>query len=413
MGTPPAHPPPIYVWKWWDGAVSATGTYSGSVQKKLNLGGNPEETFTVPYRCEVCDSLGNVIQVIPGALEVNNPPIVVPSPVVTPQDQPFPYTAQAQVRAYDLENTEVKFYWYRGTHPYGGHATTVQDFTVEGTYYGTVISGGPLNGYTNTCSITALGAGTVMTCKVVDTDGGTTTVNFLLRGYDPASPRFAAAALPSTLTMAAARLPTQVIAPGQSVVFTCYGYDTAPGPLRYTWQFYGSNGWTRPGLPLLYADNGTAAGVGSKSEYTLGIEGESAGQKFAVVSVGNLATGRMAYTTLPVQLVKNEAPSITEIGMYDAVSQQAVTTITKQALPARTVIQYNGTASEANLDVMAWKWDIIPPVGPAYSVYGRTAFLDVSDWPDALYNAYGVVTAYDRYGQGSVPVTLPQVTLTS
>jgi hypothetical protein len=276
-----------------------------------------------------------------------------------------------------------------------------------------LIGGSPLNGYTSTCDVNVLSAGTAMTCKLVDGDAGTTTLSFLLRGYDPSAPQFALAAAPNSLTASATDLPTQVIAPGQTIVFTSYGYDASPGPLRYTWQFYGSNGWTQSGLPLIHADNGTAAGLGSKSEYTLPISSETAGQKFAVVSVVNTLTGRIAYTTLPVQLEMNEAPEISAIGLYDATTLQEVSTLTKQTLPVRTLARFSGTASDANLDVVYWKWDIIPPVGSAYSVYGRTTFVDVSDWPDALYNAYGVVTAYDRYGQASDTVTMPQVLIST
>ena len=65
LGTPPAYPKPIYVWKFqWDGSVMATGTDSGSVVKRLNIGGNPSEggspPFVVPFRCDISTSYGHL-----------------------------------------------------------------------------------------------------------------------------------------------------------------------------------------------------------------------------------------------------------------------------------------------------------------------------------------------------------------
>lgn len=411
-GTPPSYPQPLYVWKFWDASVIATGTYSGSVQKRLNLGGNPSESFTVPYRCDICDGLGNLVQVVPDSVVVNNPPTVVPSPTIVPNDQAFPYQTTITTRAYDLENTQVKFFWYLGTNPIGGQDTTAQDFTVQGTYYGT-LTGLTRDGYTNILTATALASGTVLTCKLVDADSGTTALQYELRGYDPAAPQFSLAATPESLTASASTLPIQRIAPGQYVTFTGYGYDPTPGDLYFTWFFYGSHGWTQPGLPIIYGDAGTNVGQGERSEYRLQIGAETtAGQKTAIVAVTNQSTGRTTYSSIPVRLDMNDAPSVSSVGIYDPVTGQAITSIAKLALPSRTLVRFSGTASDADLDVVTYRWDIYtPPAAAAYTIYGRDGFVDVTDWTLGVKTTIGVVTAVDRYGVSSPTFSIPQLTI--
>ncbi len=413
MGTPSAASEPVYVWKWWDGAVAVTGTASGSVLKRLNLGGNPAESFTVPFRCDICDALGNVVQVLPDTIQVNNPPTVVPSPTASNLDKPFPYTSQIVVKAYDMEEAGVNFYWYSGTTPTGGHdATTSAPASVEGTYYGT-LTGLMRTLYTNTFDIDVLSAGTVYTCKLVDGNAGTNLLHFEMRGYDPAAPLFAVAASPETLTASATSLPVQTIAPNQFITFTAYGYDPVPGALQFCWYFYGTHGWSQPGLPKIYPDSGTITGQGSKSSLTFGIEDETTeGEKRVLVAVSNAVTGKTTWTTIPVRCVLNVAPEITSVGVYHPTTAQEMSTVTKLTPPLRTLVRFSGTASDANNDVLNYRWDIYaPPASTAYTVYGRDGFVDVSDWSSGVKTAVGVVQASDRYGVSSAAFTIPQITI--
>jgi len=248
----------------------------------------------------------------------------------------------------------------------------------------------------------------------VDGDSGTSSINFELRGYDPSAPQFSVAASPDTLTSGASTLPVQVIAPGQTVKFTAFGYDPAPGSLLFTWYFYGSNGWSQPGLPSITTDTGTGVAQGFKSEKDFPISSEiTAGQKTAAVSVTNTSTGKTTYSSIPVRLVLNEAPVITSVGMYDATTGLPVTTVTKLAAPLRTLVKFSGTASDANDDVLLFRWDIYsPPAVAAYTVYGRDGFVDVTDWTSpATHTSVGVVTATDRYGVSSSSFSLPQVSI--
>lgn len=426
-GSPPTYPDPTYVWKFWDGAVIATGTASGSVQKRLNLGGNPAEgggpPYVIPFRCDICDQLGNVVQTLTDKIAVNNPPTIVGAPSVTPNNQAFPFTPEIDISAYDLENNMtpsagvVGFFWYQGTVPVSNATNNITSgpVNVAGTYYGTLI-GSNRDLYTNKFSPTVYGAGTTYTCKIVDADSGTRSINVPVQGFDPSAPLFSLAAQPNTLTTDASNLPTQFIAPGQSVTFTAFAFDPLHGSIEFTWFLYGTNGWNAPtGIPLTDHGTKTAAGRGWRNDLFHLIDQEvGSGQRVAVVTARNTFTGLVSTTSIPVQLIQNEAPVMDSIGIYN-IASQAITEITKASLPQRTVVKFSGTATDANNDVVYFKWDLTPPgtVPPSMTLYGREAYVDVSDWPGSTegvtYDLLGVCTAYDRFGVASTPMDLPSL----
>lgn len=414
LGTPPVYPDPIYVWKFWDGQAMATGTESGSIQKRLNLGGNPAEgggpPFVVPYRCDICDQLGNVVQVITSTIAVNNPPTVVGAPTITPNNQAFPFQTQIVLNAYDLENGGLDFYWYYGTTPVGGGVKS-GPVNVAGTYYGT-LPGLTRDLYTDTFNATVYGSGTVLTCKIVDGNGGTTSINVPVQGYDPGSPQFSVAAQPESLTTDASTLPTHIIAPGQNVQFSVYAADETPGELAFMWYFYGSNGWSSTRVTT-----GTVIPMerGARSDYLRSIAFETPGVRTAVVSVTNLATGRSVYSSIPVTLVANQAPEMDSVGIYNVDGEQ-ITEIVKDALPQRTIVKFSGTATDADMDIVFFKWAFTAPAAPTtFTLYGRDAYVDVSDWPGSSsgidYATLGVVTATDKYGVESSTFAIPQLTI--
>jgi len=87
-------------------------------------------------------------------------------------------------------------------------------------------------------------------------------------------------------------------------------------------------------------------------------------------------------------------------------------TIAKVALPTRTMAQFSGTGTDADGDVLSYTWSITAPVSPtSYVLYGRNAFVDVSEWPSSTYAAIGNVVAVDKYGQESLPFSIPTVTV--
>lgn len=422
-GTPPVFPAPIYVWKFqWDGDVIVTGTENGSVVKRLNVGGNPAEgvgpPFVIPFRCEICDRLGNTVQVLTSTVAVNNPPTVVGAPTITPNNQAFPFQTNIKISAYDLENAGLTFLWYYGTNPIGGKDVTTGPVNVDGTYYGT-LPGLTRDLYTNTLDVTIYGAGTALTCKIVDAESGTTRITVPTQGYDPGAPQFSVAAQPNTLTADASTLPSQYIAPGQTVHFTAFATDINPGRINFTWYLYGSNGWNALGIP--FVDPGTRLaleGGGWRGDLVRAIDGESgSGLRTAIVSATNTATGKSIYSSIPVRLLQNEAPTMTGVQIYDVTTGLPITEITLTP-PSRTVVRFSGTAADANSDVVYFQWDFTTPGAPAnYTLYGRDAFVDVTDWPGSpsgiLYSLLGNVKAVDRFDVSSSLMSIPQLIVKS
>lgn len=423
LGTPPVYPDPIYVWKFWDGAVMATGTESGSVQKRLNLGGNPAEggsaPFVVPFRCDICDQLGSTVQVVTSTIPVNNPPTIVGAPSITPNNQAFPFSPTIKINAYDLENNGVGFFWYYGTNPIGGlDSTPAPSVSVQGTYYGT-LTGLTRDLYTNTFTPTVYGSGTVYTCKIVDGNSGTTRINVPVQGFDPGAPQFSVAAQPNSLVADASTLPTQRIAPGQTVLFTTYASDTNAGRLVFTWYLYGTNGWNAPDIPVVSFGTRTAlAGGNWRGDLLRVIDQETGdGVRTAIVSITNSATGKSVFSSLPVTLIQNHAPAIESVGIYDA-HGAPIDTITSAGSATPTIVRFSGTASDADTDVLYYKWDFTTPGTPvAFTLYGRDAYVDVATWPASsqgiAYPTLGVVTAIDRYGVSSAQFDIPQLTVKS
>jgi len=397
------------------------------VAKRLNLGGNPAESppFTLPYRCEICDRGGTVIAIVPGMIAVNDAPTIYGSPTVIPDNEAFPFQTQVEIKAYDLENNGVNFYWYYGTNAIGGQDVTTGPVAVPGTYYGTLI-GSDRNAFTNTLTTTVYGAGTVLTCKLVDGDGGTNLFSVPIEGFDPSAPLFSVAAVQSGVTLDAASLPDAIIAPGQTVDFTTFADDTTPGGIVFTWYFYGSNGWNGPGIP--HVDHGTTTPLsqGYRNNYTRDISGETnTGLRTAIVTATNASTGKTATSSVDVNLVQNTLPVMTAIRIYSNDGSQDLTdtALVKQALPAHTIVRFSGTAFDANDDVVIFRWDLTTPAtddvsagaGPAdYTLYGRDAYVDITSWPSSTVNpagSLGVVRPIDKYGGEGTPALLPQVTL--
>jgi hypothetical protein len=378
----------------------------------------------LPYRCEICNDQGTIVAVKNRQISVNNPPTLYGNPTITPNNQPFPFQTQISVVAYDMENNGVLPLWYCNSDPISG-AVTTGPVSVPGTYCGT-LTGTNRNAYTSTLNTTIYGQGTVYVCKLVDNDGGTNLLTVPVMGFEPADPHFAIAVQPNTVTVDASTLPDAVIAPGQVIYFTAYGYDPTPGTLVYTWYFYGSNHWEQPGVPIVTNGVTTALSQGSRNDYTLSIQNEvNAGPRTALVTVTNSSTGRTAASAIQVNLSRNLAPVMTSIGLYDAVTfADLAGVVTPYASPAQTLVMLAGTATDANEDVIVYKWDLTTPALPIpntpvsaanlpwvdYTLWGAKVFVEITDWGTATtYNTLGFCTPYDKYGQAGAAMAIPSL----
>lgn len=404
-GTPPAGTY-AYAFTWWDNTV--TVTTNGSAAKKLNIGGNPANSFQVPFTCDICDVYGNSQQLTSGVV-VNNPPTVVPTPTILPNDAAFSFNAQVITRAYDLEEAgPVGFYWYSGTTPISSGATAT-DGSMQGTYAGTLV--GLKTVYRNTLEYTVQ-QNTVLTCRIVDADGGTTALDYRLVGYDPDAPRFSVAVQPDSLTANASTQPSQYIG-NEPVTLSVYAADTEPGSLSFLWSFYGSHGWQATDIPFFSTGTSTPVDVGVRNDVLRYVQGEAtAGLRTVEVSVTNTATGKSARADVEIMLLANAAPTVSSVDPYAANTgvQLSPTSISKSAYP---LIVLSGTAADTNNDLLTYRWDITQPITPSsLTLYGRNIALDISGYPNGV-ASLGQLQVSDRLGVEATPFVLPQLTITT
>lgn len=393
-----------YVFRWWDTEVTASG--SGTATKQLNIGGNPSDAFQLRFKCEICDQLGNS-QVLNGAVACNNPPNVVPSPTITPNYQALPYQTQVITRAYDLEEAgAIGFFWYSGTNPIAS-GVTATDGAMPGTYAGTLV--GNKTVYKNTFDF-AVTQNAVLTCKVVDFDSGTTALDYRIGGFDPGVPQFSVAAQPDSLTADAATLPSQFIG-NQPVTFSVYAADAQSGSIAFYWSFYGTNGWTASDVPFFSTGTTALLGTGFRNDVARNISGETVtGLRTVLVTVTNTRTGKSAWSSVDINLIKNDAPAVSAVNVYSVTTGQplVIAGISKAANP---IVKFSGTASDPNNDVVYYQWGLSQPIAPAsVTLYGRDIFVDISGFPTGNV-ALGTVKVVDRLGLESVPFTVPQITL--
>lgn len=402
QGTPPSGSY-AYVFKFpWDSSVIVSG--SGSVAKTLNLGGNPSDSFLLRFNCEICDQLGNS-QVLNGSIACNNPPTVVQAPTVSNNNQTFPYQSTITVLSYDLEQTGALVYdWYSGTNPLPSGVTTNAGL-VAGMYAGTYV--GMLTAYQNVMT-TTVSAAEVLTCQVVDANSGTTALNFRLDGFNPAAPQFSLAAQPSGLTTTPTTPPTAVIS-STPVLLTAYASDAHSGSLVFNWSFYGSNGWQASNMPYFSAGTNTAVPGGYRGDLLYNVGGEStAGLRTVNVGVTNLTTGVTAQSQIQVSLIVDRPPTITGIGVFDAVTGLPLPTPYSRA--STGTIRFTATATDPQAETLYFVWSIVgQPVTPMNTtLYGHDVLLNVSGYPVGNY-ALGSVVAIDVYGTSSPSFLIPPI----
>jgi hypothetical protein len=400
QGTPPAGSL-AYVYRWWDDSVAVTSNGTGI--KQINMGGNPSDAGLLRFKVVIVDDLGNS-QVLNNSIQVNNPPTIIPSPTLSLNDGAFPFQTTITTRAYDMEGDAFSFLWYDGTIaiPSG---STVSDGVVTGTYAGTLV--GSKSSFKNIFSY-AVTQNKVLTLKLVDAQSGTSSLNFELRGISPQAPSFSLAFTPPTVAADASTLPTQVIAPGQFAQFTAYASDSVAGSISFYWAFYGSNGWSST---IFSTGSSVPAQNGLRNNVFHALSTETAGLKTAYVTVTNTVTGKSDTANVEVTLVENAAPVISYIQAFDPGLNGTITTISHLASPA--AIRFSGTATDANNDVVTFKWSFIQPSGvlPTNLVlWGREVTVDVSGYAGQF--TQGSVVAVDRFGVSSVPFNIPQIPIT-
>ncbi len=378
LGTVPAGSDITYVWRWWDGSVSVTKEQS--VAKKLNVGG------TLGYSCTAVSPHGEA-QDHSSTIIVNSPPVFSGSPSLSANDKPFPFTPTITSKAYDPEGSGVAFKWFDGA-SYLGSGTTV------------VANGTGTNSFAYEATENKKLTLTVLDGYGTSSDAGTRRLDFGLRGFVASGPVASFSAVPNTLITSTANLPKTVIGPGQTVNFTAFASDPLAGSLTFVWSFTTANGW---------ASNANSAGTSTtlvtgviQNTLVKNVSAEAPGEKIAVCTVTNTTTGATTVIRSTVLLEQSYAPIVSTI------STTATLSGLNLAVPLAGVVSYTGTASDANGDLVTYKWALTQP--PAV-LYGRTLLVKPSDYNSTSVvgrEITGVLVVSDKFGMTGTQA-LPKV----
>jgi len=361
-----------YVWKWWDGSVDCTQV--NTIDKTLNLGGNPSDGYQVRYTVEVVDDHGHSAQYA-GALPVNNPPsIVLGSARVSDNGKLVAYTTKASVQVYDLENQDLAFSWRVGQAVHLGSGDTVNLGMIPGTYAGTYVG---LFAGTEASINYSVTQNAVLTLTVTDSEDGSTDINFPLYGYTRTDPYVSSAVTPSSQSSDASAQP--VVTDGENATFALYTAAGAPRTV-FVWGFWGTNGWTIPS-----SSNGSTQVLPDGSIRNVVIKattGEAPGEKLAEVTAIDLDHNTVTVLTVPVQVISNDPPSVLQ-----------VTNIPSSPIASET-IRLSVDATDPNNDLLEIQWTFS---SPASTLWGRTVYVDTTGMLTGQVVA-GFVTATDRLG---------------
>jgi hypothetical protein len=394
--TPPANSGVYaYVWRFWDGTVAVTAT--PTVQKTLNIGGDPNDSRKLYFTCTPVmeDGRSNVIT---GSVIVNNPPYVVPSPAISNNDDFFPYQTQINVIAYDVEGEAISFLYYNNDSPLGGGVTTSLG-PITGTWNGTQGSyAGFQNIFTGTIS-----SQTDITLKIVDAASGTRVIDFQFFGETAPAPVIGVTAEASSLTADATSIPDQRIGPGQSINFSVYASDPVSTNFSFVWSFFGSFGWI---VNSFASGTSSLAPDGSVlNSYTKDIQNETGGPKTVLVTVRNTDSGKQVEIPINVTLIAN---TVANTATFNVTDQNGNAYAAGDPVTAGRKLHYKVTCVDPQNDVLEFKWTIGQPSGIFPSTlreWGREIILDTTGYPSG-YIISGSLLAVDRMN-GQVTFDIP------
>ena len=400
-----------YVWNFWDG--SSTATVQPSVIKVINIGGNPANDNLV-YSCRPV-ALDGQSTVIYGTLTANNPPLILPGASVSQNDGYFPFSAAVAITALDYEGDAIAYAWYEGPLFLGSGSTTL-----AGTAHGTWAGNGSVAitacaAYQNTF-LASVVSDRVITCYVKDNRGGTTSLDFSLRGQNPPTPTASVSASPLGVSFDASTLPTALIGPGQTVDFTVYANPLPNTLLSFSWDFSGSNGWSMAPTSSAGVTTNLANG-GYQNTVSRDISGETilTGVSKAVttdihISAFNYATNQTTHTDLQtsIVLVQNLPPSgVTVARSVAGVPVAGVGPITPGAL-----LEFAATGTDSNSELLTYRWQFAQPFPPLNVFYhGPKVVYDTGGYSGTNQLVQGQLTVTDRLG-ATLRVVLPPTSFT-
>lgn len=391
-----------YVWDFWDG--TSTATVPPFVTKVINIGGQPG-TDELHYTCRPVAIDGQSVT-LSGTITANNPPTILPGVSISANDQFFAYQTTMTVQAIDLDNDAFAFAWYEGTN-YLGAGTTTAAGNASGTWTGngtTIIQDYPSS--LNDLGVTVAG-NTVVTCYVVDVRGGTSAVNFLLRGQDNPNPSAIITAGIGGVSFDSSAPPVARIGPDQFVDFTVFVAPLPNHQVEFLWDFSGTNHWTMPpayetGTRYVLENGGLQSTVHRDISTEVVSSGTSkvatAGVQITATNIYNSEITR-TNTAYTITLIKNTPPTSVAVGRaVNGVDLSGDGPVSPGAL-----IEFSATGTDVNADVCFYEWRFTQPFEPNPIYF----------WgPKVLYSTVGYGTGSSVEGQITVTDWLGETLVT-
>lgn len=402
-----------YVWKFWDSTSEAT-VYP-TVQKMLNIGGNPLDDRSLYYTCNPVAVDGQQV-VVNGSLQVNNPPGIVPSPSISANNEYLPFTARLQLDAFDVDeslgDSPLAFDWYLGTYalgngtlgtPYifdgtwaGNDTVVVQSLTAQPCYYDTVV-------YSNR----------TIRCYVQDQSGGITYVDFDLRGYVRPPLETGIVASTGNLGEGASALPVKRIGYGEFFEFVVDARDAGDAALSFSWNFAGSNNWT---VPSTGAGAVTQNPDGSwRSTFLKDLTGEvvtTGTEKTATAVCTVISPSARTDVEVSVVLVENSGPNNIVITYWDAVTDAPI--VPPGPVTQGTKIRYEATVTDPDGDICYVYWSFDTALGTEWpsptKLIGPKVVVDTALFP--VSPVRGSFVTVDRLLQPALTGSVETITLT-
>lgn len=386
FGDLPAGQDFTFVWKWWDGEVTATTTQSTT--KRINMGGNPADNNLLRYTVTMVDQHG-ASETYEGFVEVNNPPSIVPPPTVTPNDSTFPFSTVLRLQTFDFETPTQTYQWFQGS-TFLGNGTITSAGSVAGYYAGTLVN----NFASSANELTYIAnSNEDVRAYAFDGAGGTTTFDFQVRGKNPPNPFSSfTIATPGAIFEVIAQ-PTRV-GPGQLADFYLYTpiLDNEP---TFLWEYETTAGWivnSSSAGATTAQPNGSFVNKDSKA-----LDTETEGIRQVRVTITDPPSGNVTVVTLTLELFPNSAPT--------GVTVTTSSDDNDMNVAVDDVIQYTASASDPDDDLLRYKWNFsVPATGV---LWGRTVMVSTAGLSAGQILA-GTLTVIDRLN-AETTVTLPAV----
>lgn len=394
-----------YCWDFWDG--TSTATDRPFVTKVINIGGQPL-TDELHYSCTPVAVDGQNVT-LRGTIVANNPPTILPGVAISHNDEYFAYLTRLTVQAIDQDSDAFSFSWYAGT-TFLSYGTNSALGLVSGTWAGngvTVVGNYPAQ---ESHLELVVASDRIVTCYAKDVRGGTSSVDFALRGEVNPPPDTTITAGVGGISFDASTPPTARIGAGQNVDFTVYVAPMPSHSVNFTWSFSGSNGWTM--TPV--TEDGTVSvlangGFQNTVHRDISTEVVSSGTSKVVaadvrVVAENVLNGRVTHATAQyvITLVANNIPSSAAITRI--ANGATITGLGPVATGSK--IEYSAVGVDADMDVLFYKWTFAQPFAPAtLYLWGPKVVYDTTGYAGGS-SVQGILSVIDRLG-GTLDVVLP------